>query len=89
MISGGLTEGNAASSSVEIYDPSAPSVTRSCQISPNMPTRRSETVAHGSLVCGGYDGGYLRDCIELRDGAWQTAHTLNQKRIWYKLIFIS
>jgi len=80
MISGGLTEGSVGLSSVEIYDPSAPSVNRSCQITPNMPTSRSQTVAHGSLVCGGWNG-HPRDCIELRDGAWQTAHTLNQKRV--------
>ena len=87
MISGGLTEGKVGLSSVEIYDPSAPPVTRSCQISPNMPTSRSSTVAHGSVVCGGY-GGHPRDCIELRDGAWQTAYTLNQNRIWYNWIFV-
>ena len=90
MISGGLTEGNEfsgdlRSSSVEIYDPSAPSVTRSCQITPNMPTTRSSIVAHGSLVCGDWNG-HPRDCIELRDGAWQTAHTLNQDRKWYNSI---
>ena len=87
MISGGLTEGSVGLSSVEIYDPSAPSVNRSCQITPNMPTSRSQTVAHGSLVCGGWNG-HPRDCIELRDGAWQTAHTLNQNRIRYNKILV-
>ena len=82
MISGGQTTDADSTDTVEIYDPT---LTRSCQITPSMPTTRFSPVAHGSLICGGW-GGHAQDCIELRDGAWQTAHTLNQNRIMYNWI---
>ena len=78
LIAGGITHGYNWLSSVEIFDPSNPSLT--CTL-PDMNVTRYFHAAAGLTVCGDHDDG-SQSC-ETWDGGggqWTVSHQLHQKR---------
>ena len=73
LITGGVDESRL--SSVEIFDPSNPSLT--CTL-PDMTVARYEHAAVGHTVCGG--GAGLLTCETLNVRQWTVSHSLQQKR---------